>query len=314
MTTVVNGNIQSWHWDFGDGSESFVEQPTHTFYDSTNFEVVLTVTTDVGCVDSVSQTVNMFLRPDVELTSIKSTICIGEPTELQASITSDQTGVNYYWEPSAALSCTDCLDPIATPSDTTTFVFVAESPEGCISFTEITIDVVPFVIPVVTLSNDTLICADEIVQLFVSGGDDLFSYQWDTTQTGLSCYNASINPIASPEVSTTYGVTITNEFGCSSSDTVRVEVLNQFQEFVGDDRVICEGDSVQLSIEAGTGTNPLWLEAAGLDCSQCYDVIASPNETTDYVAKVITDEGCEIFDSVRAVSYTHLTLPTICSV
>ena len=297
ITDVINGTVQSWHWDFGDGFESLEQQPTHTFYDDTSFEVTLVVTTDVGCMDTISQMVNMFLRPDVELSASKSEICINEPTQLQATFTSDSTGVNYYWEPSPSLSCTDCLDPIAMPGDTTTYVFVAESAQGCISYTEITIDVIPFEVPVITLSNDTLICANDVVQLFVSGGDNLFAYQWDNSQPGLTCYNACINPIASPEISTNYTVTVTNTTGCSSSSSVLVEVLDQFQNFVGEDRIICEGDTAHLNIT--TGNNPVWLVTNDLNCSQCYEAIASPSETTDYVAQVTTDEGCEIMDSIR---------------
>ncbi|HBG71104.1 MAG: hypothetical protein A2W93_02630 [Bacteroidetes bacterium GWF2_43_63] len=52
--TLVNftdqspGNIQSWSWDFGDGTTSGVQNPDHT-YDAGTFSVSLTVTDAVGC-------------------------------------------------------------------------------------------------------------------------------------------------------------------------------------------------------------------------------------------------------------------------
>ncbi|PQJ74611.1 PQQ-binding-like beta-propeller repeat protein [Polaribacter gangjinensis] len=45
-----NGKIVSWHWDFGDGTTSTEQSPTHTF-DLGNYTVVLTVTDNNGNVN-----------------------------------------------------------------------------------------------------------------------------------------------------------------------------------------------------------------------------------------------------------------------
>lgn len=296
ITTVINGNVEQRHWKFGDGFESFLDQPTHTYVDGTSFEAQLIVTTDVGCVDSTSQILNVFPQPDITVTADQE-ICIGEITQLFANITSDPTGVTYYWEADPTLSCTNCLDPLATPIDTTIYTFVAISNEGCETRVDIQIDVRPVYAPVVEISNDTLICANDVVQLYVDGGDDVFSYIWDNSQPGLTCYDNCLNPIASPEISTTYTVTVTNSFNCSSIGSVTVDVLDQNQSFAGDDRTICQGDTAQLHLSIGT--NPTWLISDGLNCSSCFNPIASPNTTTDFVAQVTTTEGCEIIDTIR---------------
>ena len=296
LTTVINGNVEQWQWNFGDGFASFLEQPTHTYVDGTSFDAQLIVTTDVGCVDSITQSITVLLQPDVTVTGDQE-ICIGEITQLLATIISDPTGVTYYWENDPTLSCTDCLSPSANPIDTTVYTFVAISNEGCETRVDIQVDVRPVYAPIVEISNDTLICANDVVQLFVDGGDDVFSYIWDDTQLGLTCYDNCLNPIAGPEVSTTYTVTVTNSFNCSSIGSVTVDVLDQNQVFAGPDRTICQGDTAQLHIN--TGNNPIWLVSDGLDCSTCFDAIASPNETTDFVAQVTTNEGCDIIDTVR---------------
>lgn len=296
LTSVINGNVEQRHWKFGDGFESFLDQPTHTYLDGNSFEAQLIVTTDVGCVDSSSQTLNVFPQPDVAI-SADQEICIGEFTQLFASITSDPTGVVYYWESDPTLSCTNCLDPIANPIDTTIYTFVAINNEGCETRVEIQIDVRPVYAPIVEISNDTLICANDVVQLYVDGGDDVFSYIWDDSQAGLTCYDNCLNPIASPEVSTTYTVTVTNSFNCSSIGSVTVDILDQNQSFAGNNRTICQGDTAQLHLDMGT--NPIWLVSDGLDCSSCFNPIASPNITTDFVAQVTTIEGCDIIDTVR---------------
>ena len=298
LTTVGNGSPSQWHWDFGDGFESFLESPTHVYQEGANFNPQLIVTTDVGCSDTISKTIMVFAQPDVLITG-DQIICIGETTQLTASITSDPTGVNYFWENDPTLSCTDCLSPIANPIDTTIYTFVAVSAEGCEIRTDIQVNVRPFYAPVITMSDDTTICANEVVQIFVDGGNDIFSYEWDQSQSGLSCYSSCLNPIASPEITTTYSVVVTNNDGCSSTDNVEVAVINPSQNFASDDRVICKGDTAQLHIDQTVGTNPTWINSNGLSCTFCYDPIASISESKDFVAKVITSEGCEIFDTVR---------------
>lgn len=305
LTTVINGNVDQWHWKFGDGFESFLEQPTHTYVDGTSFDAQLIVTTDVGCVDSITQNITVLLKPDVTVTGDQE-ICIGEITQLLATITSDPTGVTYYWESDPTLGCTNCLNPSANPIDTTIYTFVAISNEGCETRVDIQVDVRPVYAPVVEISNDTLICANDVVQLYVDGGDDIFSYIWDDTQLGLTCYDNCLNPIAGPEATTTYTVTVTNNFNCSSIGSVTVEVLDQNQIFAGPDRTICQGDTAQLHLN--TGNNPIWLVSDGLDCSTCFDPVASPNVTTDFVAQVTTNEGCDIIDTVRVNVLTQQDL------
>jgi len=46
----------------------------------------------------------------------------------------------------------------------------------------------PFPVPVVDLSADTSICLNEIVQLNVGGGTEVFNYNWDRYGT-IKYYN-----------------------------------------------------------------------------------------------------------------------------
>ncbi len=51
--------ITSWHWDFGDGSESNEENPQHVFTTSGTFEVWQKVTNSNGCSDSTMLSLNV---------------------------------------------------------------------------------------------------------------------------------------------------------------------------------------------------------------------------------------------------------------
>jgi gliding motility-associated-like protein len=73
----------------------------------------------------------------------------------------------------------------------------------------------------IQLSRDTSICKGSTVQLQVTGGSQ---YSW-LPAIGLSDPSVAA-PRASPEVSTTYEVTVKDQSGCTNSGSVSVRVLN----------------------------------------------------------------------------------------
>jgi gliding motility-associated-like protein len=54
------GQITSYFWDFGDGSESFEENPKHTYTSEGEYEVILTVTDIFGCSAEVKKKISVF--------------------------------------------------------------------------------------------------------------------------------------------------------------------------------------------------------------------------------------------------------------
>ncbi len=52
----ADGNITSWHWDFGDNTNSTEQNPTHTFAEPGTYTVTLTVTDDQEGSNIKSQT------------------------------------------------------------------------------------------------------------------------------------------------------------------------------------------------------------------------------------------------------------------
>ena len=59
-----SGTIVSWEWDFGDGGGSSTEtDPTYPFSSPGTYDVSLTVTTDLGCSDTISYPVTIYPEP-----------------------------------------------------------------------------------------------------------------------------------------------------------------------------------------------------------------------------------------------------------
>jgi len=96
--------------------------------------------------------------------------------------------VNYQWSPSDGLSCTDCPDPIATPTSTTTYTLVVSDTYGCSIEDQITIEVsqsieAPIVNCVATSNSITLDWAA------VAGADD---YEINIDNTGWMPVNGNL--------------------------------------------------------------------------------------------------------------------------
>ena len=294
-SNVAGDVITNWQWQFGDGNNSTAANPSNTFVNDATYPVQLSVTSTIGCRDSITKDVIIRPKPEVSIDQ-SPVVCIGEISQLHATILTDPGSTSAEWVSDPTLSCTDCLDPFVTPMDTTVYTLISTNSFGCADTTSTVVVVKPYPVPDITISNDTTICANDVVQLFVNGGDDIYSYSWDPSRPGLTCYTDCFNPIASPSQLTTYTITVTNQWDCSSRDSVTVDVLNEYQPFAGEDRTICEGDTVHLN--ASFGNNPNWLVTDGLDCTFCPAPMSKPDSTTTYLVSVTTDMGCEIIDTV----------------
>jgi PKD repeat protein len=66
-TDPENLTLSSWFWDFGDGTNSTLQNPTHKFTTKGNYTVTLTVADDQIAVDSFSMTISITEPPAPEL-------------------------------------------------------------------------------------------------------------------------------------------------------------------------------------------------------------------------------------------------------
>jgi len=60
-----DGAVVAWAWDFGDGSTSSEQHPSHRFASCDSYTVTLRVTDDGGATDETSQVVRVYLRGDL---------------------------------------------------------------------------------------------------------------------------------------------------------------------------------------------------------------------------------------------------------
>lgn len=93
-TSTVNHTINSWQWDFGDGSSgSTVPNPSHSFSDFGDLTVTLIVGTDGGCYDTITEPIFVQGLPNANV-GPDTTACFNNPNiNLNGIVTNANGGV-----------------------------------------------------------------------------------------------------------------------------------------------------------------------------------------------------------------------------
>jgi hypothetical protein len=241
------------------------------------------VTDSFGCTSVDQVTITVLPNPAANAEGTTN-ICSGEKVRLNGF-----GGKTFYWSPPDLLDDPTASNPIASPKETTTFTLQVTDENGCNGLTFITINVQPR--PEIEVTKSTKICLGETIKLSASGG---VKYLWEPA---IYLDNPeSPTPNATPDVQTTYTVTVFNEFNCFRKEQVTVFVEPIPLAFAGYDQIICPGGKAQLLAIDGTGYS--WQPATGLSDPNIANPIASPRETTTYTLTVHGRFGCTAIDSV----------------
>ncbi len=289
------GPVTTWAWNFGDGTTDNVAAPVKIFTLPGTYRVRLTVTAG-NCTDTISRLFTVRPSPTVTVSG-GGTICTGTSTQLTAS------GANtYQWiAPTTGLSCTTCVNPVASPTTQTTYTVVGTNTVGCSDTAQVLVDVQPK--PTVTVSPNVAICSGNSTQLTASGAT---AYVWSPA-AGLSNPNIA-NPTAAPAVTTTYRVIGSYGSGsCSDTDSVVVTVNpSPILTVSPNTTTICSGNSVQLQA-TGAGTYT-WTPAAGLSNPNIANPVATPLVTTTYTVTGTNPGNCV---ATRTVTITVNASPVL---
>jgi len=182
-----------------------------------------------------------------------------------------------FWLPDPTLSSTNIPNPIATPTETTTYIVHDEN--GCgAAQSEITVEVSNVEASLNTPA--TAICLGDNVQLVAEGGTE---YAW-FPPVGIN-NPASSTVIASPLVTTQYTVTVSNENGCDDTETVLVTVVpgppgGDVHEPIS----LCTGYGAALP--AGDGDAWLWEPYVNLSLNNVQNSYATPTSTLTYTVTI----------------------------
>lgn len=261
-------------WNFddpasGSANSSTELNPFHVFTSPGTYAVKL-ISNFTNFSDTLTKEVIVYPIPMTNLGNDTS-ICINESIILDPG----QNFSEYLWQDGSTNS--------TFYTDTAGLYWVEVSNEfGCYNSDSIHIDIFPF-IPVY-LGNDTLICSNQPIILYPGPG--FTSYLW---QDGSSDSSLIINE------SGLFWVQATDLNGCSSSDTIQIDLLPAPIIDIGNDTLICEGDNLLLNAGGGY-LSYLWNTGST-------DTIIVIDTSGTYYVEVLNEFGCCTIDSILIEFY-----------
>jgi gliding motility-associated-like protein len=221
-----------WAWDFDDGSNSSLRNPTHLFTTAGNFNVKFALITDIGCVsDTAMKTVRMNQPPTANF-SLSTPACVTKDLSVtDASLVNSGTITKWTWDfgdgANQIRNNNAAFTHAYSSAQTYTISLQVESDKGCISKVlskPITVNALPkvgFAMPDNCLTDpfsqfmDTSSIAD--------GTQAQFIYLWNFGDANATAVNPNTTTIKNPKHKYTLAkaydisLTVTSNQGCSSS-------------------------------------------------------------------------------------------------
>ena len=231
--------------------------------------------------DAVLVTVNP--TPNPRPTSTGSlTICQGDSTTLLA-----QDGDTFTWRPAESLSNPSVANPVARPTETTTYVVTASSTAGCSSSASVTVFVL--LSPVANAGADTTVCRGLSTMLSATGGVE---YTWTPTEFILGPTNIANPVVRTQDDVTTFRVVVRGQNGCTSTDSVQVTLRELPAVDAGPDIAgKCPFADVQLNVEP-VGVRYRWSPPFDLNSDTIRNPITNTAISRRYVIQVTDTFGC----------------------
>jgi gliding motility-associated-like protein len=257
---------------------------------------IVTGTNAAGCslndtvVVTLSNVLSVFAGPDV-------TICSGDTVMLNTS-----GGVIYNWTPAASLQTPTSASTNAFPSATTTYTVSVTDANSCSGTDSITV----FVNPAVTLSvsGTSPICSGQSSTLTANptSGTGPFTYNWSNGLTGAGPQTVS------PGSTTTYTVSATDSFGCTSQVQNIIVTVNPTPTVAlqSSSNVTCFNGTNGTATVLPSGGNPpytyAWSPSGGNAAT------ANGLNAGSYTVTVTSNDGCVGTQSVTLTQPTAIQL------
>lgn len=232
QSTVTNGNITNWSWNFGDASPlDATQNPTHTYAAAGTYTVTLTVTSNNGCTSS--STLQVIVNPLPQVAFTANAVCVNSPTQFtdQSTIASGtiQSWAWNFGDPNSGPNNTSTLQNpthIFSAAGNYTVSLVVTSAAGCVDSASIQVTVNPLPVPLLT-ANDTDGCAQHCVQftdLSTVTTGTITGWVWDfgdgsptsSAQNPSHCFDNTTQNV----ISYTVTLTVTTSAGCVSTITI----------------------------------------------------------------------------------------------
>lgn len=300
-TSSYSGNISNWEWNLNNGFTDLNQNPIFNFPEADTIEVQLIVTSDDGCIDSITNTIIIDI---IEIETIQDTIqlCGNDSVYLNPN---GNPNLFYTWSPSISLDSANYYNPLATPLVSTEYFVTITSPNN-INCNEVrTVNVLIPTQPIDldwSYPQDTIIC--DLSLDLIASSNNAVEYVWSDQPNFQNVLGNQSFFAATPNNNATYYLQVSDDAGCTLSDSIEVTSYAILAD-LEDEITLCFGDSIQvevnlspLSTAADLEFNWSPQEGIVLDNNTATPVF-STFDSTEYALLIENQYGCEYVDTLQ---------------
>ena len=180
-STMSSGSIVTHRWDFGNGSSSNLESPTHSFASYGIYDVELLVTSNRGCQDSVTKPISYYEKPQASF-SLSDT-CGSTAVPFNDQSTAASSAIDQWSWDATSDGVVDYTDQnsshIYSAAGVYSVTLSVETAEGCRDTTSEAIEIYP--LPTVDFDFSPLCFGEEMNfnSLSVPNHGTIAAFNWD---------------------------------------------------------------------------------------------------------------------------------------
>jgi gliding motility-associated-like protein len=300
QTVMLNGNIVSQAWDFGDGSTDSGANIQHKYLNAGNYNVTLIISSDNGCLDTLTRTISIFPKPVADFTA--TNLCINDSARFN-DISAPGSGSIVQWSWNFGDGGTATIKSPAHKYQTGgayNVELIVTSSAGCRDTISKFIQIYP--LPVVDFIADPPVVCQNLPVTFTdfstSQGSDIVKWFWDfgdftssTEQNPTHIYNKTGK--------FTVRLTVTNDQGCTATmvaDSLITSVAMPDANFSANRFVANFGDPSFIFTNTSVGSiHHGWEFGDGNDASDAVDPVTHTYEDTgtyNVMLWAVNTDGC----------------------
>jgi gliding motility-associated-like protein len=241
----ASGEATIYNWlPPADGSLSCTNCPNPVATPAASISYILNGSSPEGCQakDTIHVTVN---TPVTVNAGAPDSVCLGQSIRLNA------TGAAIYsWTPSEGLNNPNIGNPLATPdatqagsgnSSVITYQVTGYDSKKCFSDVS-SVNITVFNYPVVSAGPNVTINVGKSFPINATASGNIVALNWTPSNT-LSC-SSCLTPVAKPTKTTKYDLAVTNDGGCTTTDSITIQVVCTGANFFVPNSFSPNGDGV----------------------------------------------------------------------
>ncbi len=295
--TNTSTNAFGYVWNFGDGSISYEENPTHTYQMAGTYDVTLSIVYDVDCVTDFTAPVMVQDPQIIADFDFDIAECLSDSAVIQFFDTSTNTFDNTIaWEWIFSSGDTSTLEnPVITITESGDLIvnLTIFTANDCFASVTDTIDVQ---IVTLELADSVTLCKGDTTILNPDGNPD-YIYNWSPA-TGLSATDVA-SPMAFPMETTTYTVSV-QTLGtdtCEVTQMITVFVPEDINLDLGPDVTTC-GEDVTITATADVDVTVEWLSVLDGPLPSGPSITVNPFRGDTIIATATDIYGCTDMDTL----------------